>query len=213
MISKEEFFVLMEDKVMQRCDEIPWIYERVSKLNPTKILEIGTCGGGLTSLLAFTGAKVVTVDINDVAGGIWNWPEVSEALGDKVKNITAIQGSSQLQETADLVRPFGPFDIVVIDGDHSWEGGYRDWELYSPMATKMIAIHDACEYWDKHGPEYEWDWFPSEFAWEVTDHPGPRGIKLDFEYTTDELCARPPDYHHPLGDYLFGGGWIIINKL
>ena len=35
-------------------------------------------------------------------------------------------------------------DFLLIDGDHSYEGVKRDWELYEPLVTPggLIAFHD-----------------------------------------------------------------------
>jgi predicted O-methyltransferase YrrM len=41
--------------------------------------------------------------------------------------------------------------LLFIDGDHSYEGVRRDWELYSPLVRPggLIALHDIVE-----GPEW-----------------------------------------------------------
>lgn len=34
------------------------------------------------------------------------------------------------------------FDVVFIDGDHSYDQVKRDWENYGPLARKFVAFHD-----------------------------------------------------------------------
>lgn len=41
------------------------------------------------------------------------------------------------------------FDAIFVDGDHTYEGVNRDWEMYSTMANKLIAFHDIHPTWDE----------------------------------------------------------------
>jgi len=42
------------------------------------------------------------------------------------------------------VRREGPFDLVLIDGDHSREAVRRDWETVRPHA-RAVAFHDIVD--------------------------------------------------------------------
>jgi DNA-binding transcriptional LysR family regulator len=52
--------------------------------------------------------------------------------------------NSGSQRFRDLVRERGPFDLVLVDGDHSEEGCMRDFEAVRGHA-RMIAFHDIEE--------------------------------------------------------------------
>ena len=40
-----------------------------------------------------------------------------------------------------MVKKRGPFDAILIDGDHSLAGVSKDWQLYGELAP-LVAFHD-----------------------------------------------------------------------
>jgi methyltransferase family protein len=54
---------------------------------------------------------------------------------------TVLEADSQTEEFRELVRAEGPFDLVLIDGDHSEAGCRRDFETVSDHA-RIIVFHD-----------------------------------------------------------------------
>ncbi len=107
---------------------------------------------------------------------------------------------SHAQETADLVR--NSYDIVFIDADHSWEGGFRDWELYGGMAP-VVAIHNIVEYESRHGvlpDKHHADWFPTELWHFLKTGKTDRPLEMRSPFRTEEISD------------LAVGGWGVIYK-
>jgi len=44
-------------------------------------------------------------------------------------------------------------NLLFIDGDHSYNGTKKDFELYSPMTRHLVAIHDVCNF-AKSNPDF-----------------------------------------------------------
>jgi hypothetical protein len=84
----------------------------------------------------------------DLPGGLWGIGSSRHALQDAVEDLTAkgyaascLFGDSQTPATHKLVKGRGPYDAMLIDGDHTLTGVSRDWELYKSCAP-VIAFHD-----------------------------------------------------------------------
>ena len=113
------------------------------------ILEIGSCFGGSLAGLAFAmpkGSRIVSVDICLLT----KFPhiDVEKVLRKKVAEIREggydahlVVGNSRDADVISAARVLGPFDMVFIDGDHSYEGVRADWLNYGPMG-RIIAFHD-----------------------------------------------------------------------
>jgi len=63
----------------------------------------------------------------------------AEGLGDKCGGVAF--GNSRDSAMVSWARLRGPFDLVFIDGDHSYEGVKADWVSYGPLG-KYVAFHD-----------------------------------------------------------------------
>lgn len=91
------------------------------------------------------GSRGVAVDL---PGGLWGKSttglQLSAAvddLSDWAHNVRMILGDSTGPTTIHAVRSYGPYDAILIDGDHTYEGVKADWEAYRDLAP-IIAFHD-----------------------------------------------------------------------
>jgi len=118
----------------QRFSELnPFLEFFIKDTNCNNALEIGTGNGGLTYILSTLFDKVVTIDI------------MNEVQYEKDNIIRLIANSHNLssQEWEKIVQ-FYPYDLIFIDGDHSYEGVKHDFLLFKPLlkTSGIITLHD-----------------------------------------------------------------------
>ena len=93
-----------------------------------RVLEIGCKDGGTLWLWRQLADEVVGVDVNPVP--------------------VAYQGVQVIQADSHKVVVDGLFDMVFIDGDHSYDGVKQDFETYGPLVRPggVIGCHDICNH-------------------------------------------------------------------
>ncbi len=138
---KEEFIVLME--ILQ-------------KRKPKYVLEIGTAGGGSLFMLSQViedDAILISIDLphGQFGGG---YPEnritLYNSFAKTSQKIILIRKDSHSLESLKSVKMIlkeNNLDFLFIDGDHSYEGVKKDFELYAPLVKKngLIAFHDIVQ--------------------------------------------------------------------
>lgn len=115
--------------------------------SPKVIVEIGTAMGGALfcfTKLASPNSRIVGIDI----GGYRTWKvPIYQAFARETQNLHLLRFDSHHPETLQKLREIlqgEPINFLFIDGDHSFEGVKRDFEMYAPLVAKggIIAFHD-----------------------------------------------------------------------
>jgi predicted O-methyltransferase YrrM len=138
---------------MQARSEIRALLELVAAEPPRVVLEIGTARGGtlfLWSRVAAAEAVLVSVDLPDgeFGGGYPQWRvPLYRAFARGSQRIELLRADSHAEPTRDRVQELlagRPVDFLFIDGDHTYDGVARDFELYTPLVRPggLVALHD-----------------------------------------------------------------------
>lgn len=134
----------------QHPEEIKKYKKLLEKEGIRSFLEIGSRHGDnfydiMTSLPP--GSLGVAVDLPD---SLWGRIDSQESLERCVQelrkqgyNAHVIFGNSQTDEMVEKVKEIAEeFECVFIDGDHTYDGAKRDFELYLPLAGELVTFHD-----------------------------------------------------------------------
>lgn len=84
----------------------------------------------------------------DMPGGLWGrrgtdraLKAATEDLKSKGYDVDIIIGNSQERTVIQTIKALGPFDAILIDGDHTLSGVTKDWVNYKDLAP-IVAFHD-----------------------------------------------------------------------
>jgi hypothetical protein len=132
-----------EHFALQKVPELTFI---LSLIRPTdKVLEIGCDAGGTTWAIKQSGATHYGLDLPG--------DRFSSGLAFASEDHTnMVWGNSHLPGTKDLIQDKiglpGKVDILIIDGDHTYNGVQDDFYMYAGMCNGIVIFHDICEHPD-----------------------------------------------------------------
>lgn len=146
---------------------------------PANILEIGTAKGAtLLAWCRMATNKVISVDLpGGVHGG--GYPAVKQRLyhhfvaGRPGTKLCCIQDDSHAEATrrkAEVFLEGDRLDILFIDGDHTYSGVKRDFELWSPLVRPggYVIFHDILPHKALHDCEVDklWSELKQNHTWQ-----------------------------------------------
>jgi predicted O-methyltransferase YrrM len=154
------------------------------------ILEIGTAGGGTLALFCHAapdGAHLISIDLpyGMFGGGypIWKRPfyKAFARSGQKLRLIREDSHSPETLLKVEKILSGSPVDFLFIDGDHTYEGVKRDFEIYSRLVQKggVIAMHDIVQHSSSSGCDVRrlWEEIKGRYRHaEIIDENAPPGF-------------------------------------
>jgi predicted O-methyltransferase YrrM len=179
----------------QLRDEILRLLTEVQKLNPLRVLEVGTANGGtlfLLSQVAHPQATILSIDLpgGDFGEGYawWRMP-LYRRFARKEQTMHLVRGDSHSPQTLRRVREaLGgcALDLAFIDGDHSYAGVRSDFETYGALVRQggLVVFHDIAAPADPaiQVPRF-WNEVKQGYRHlELVGHPGQEGYGLGVLY-------------------------------
>lgn len=145
-------FADAEIGIVQKRDQIEWLFELVRAAQPRVVLQIGLDLGGtffLWSRAAAADAHLLAIDTRPPGRlGIWSpFPRVLRGFATGSQRVSLLMGADSHSETVRnrvaALLAGRPVEFLFINGGHSREEVWRDFHMYSALVAPggLIAFH------------------------------------------------------------------------
>ncbi|HEU03682.1 MAG TPA: hypothetical protein ENH95_00935, partial [Nitrosopumilus sp.] len=184
---------------LQKKEEIKTLLKILKKYPSKNFLEIGTASGGtffLLTKIADPKANIISIDLPQGAFGGELYPNsnmsIYESFANAKQKIHLIRSNSHEKSTLEKTKRIlnsKKLDFLLIDGDHTYKGVKKDFEMYRGLVRKegIIAFHDinkgpkknvgeVIKFWKKIKSEYP--------SFEIIDFHSGEGYGLGFILNT-----------------------------
>jgi predicted O-methyltransferase YrrM len=136
---------------MQIREEIGNLLYVLKDESPQNILEIGTANGGtlfMLSHIATKDSKIITIDM-PTNSSILN-TLFFQSFQKHNQKVFIINEDSHAENTKDKVMKIlkgEKVDVLFIDGDHTYEGVKKDFQMYFPLVKQqgLVVFHDIVQ--------------------------------------------------------------------
>jgi predicted O-methyltransferase YrrM len=173
----------------QKLEEFAQMISLVRERQPRTVVEIGTHEGGTLFAWCQVAHPEATLVSIDLPGGLfgggysrrqaWRFRKYTRTG----QTLRTLRRDSQDPKTVARLQSIlrdRTIDFLMIDGDHSYEGVKRDWDLYEPLVSPggLIAFHDILEHPKETQVEVSEFWnelAPAQKTVEFTDPSDERG--------------------------------------
>jgi cephalosporin hydroxylase len=141
----------------QKVPELEPLVKLVRERRPQTVVEIGSLNGGTLFAwcqVAHPEALIVSIDLpRGMFGGGYSWRDARRFRKYALpgQELHTLRRDSQDPKTVERVEGLlagRSIEFLLIDGDHSYDGVKRDWQLYEPLVAEsgLIAFHDILEH-------------------------------------------------------------------
>jgi predicted O-methyltransferase YrrM len=157
MTDRELALEAIQRGAFQKVSEFEPLISLVRQRQPKTVVEIGTHKGG--SLFAWCQAAdpealIVSIDLPDgLFGGGYSEEEARrfQDFAQPGQALHTLRRDSHKRRTVRRLKSLlggRPIEFLLIDGDHTYKGVKRDWEIYEPLVARegLIAFHDILEH-------------------------------------------------------------------